>query len=131
MANILITVVDDDASVRESTKRLLQSHGFTVEAFVSAEHFLGNGSLNNTSCLVLDVHMAGMSGLELQDHLALMPHKIPIVFVGGLADGAIHERAFRAGAVAFLHKPLLESNLLEAIRSALQRRRIMWNAGQP
>ncbi len=130
MADILITIVDDDGLVRLTTTKLLESYGFVVEAFGSAEHFLESGSLKDTACLLLDVHMPGMSGLDLQFHLALTTHHIPIVFVTGIADNAVREQAFRAGAVAFLHKPLLERNLLEAIRSALRRRGISWTARQ-
>lgn len=130
MADILITIVDDDGLVRLTTTKLLESHGFVVEAFGSAEHFLENGSLKDTACLLLDVHMPGMSGLDLQFHLALATHHIPIVFVTGMVDNAIREQAFQAGAVAFLHKPLLERNLLEAIRSALRRRGISWSVEQ-
>jgi FixJ family two-component response regulator len=122
--------VDDNTSARNATTKLLQSHGFFVEAFVSAEHFLENGRLTETSCLLLDVQMPGMSGLDLQFQLALTTHHIPIVFVTGIADSAIREQALRAGAVAFLQKPLLEEHLLNALRSALHFRGISWTGGQ-
>ena len=122
MEEILIAVVDDDASVGEAIKRLLQSHGFTVQTFNSAEQFLRNGKLNDIACLVLDMLMPGMNGLELQQHLALMSSQIPIVFVSGTTAAAFYESALRAGAVACLQKPIIDDNLLRAVRAALKRR---------
>jgi len=128
LAKILITIVDDDCLVRLATTNLLQSHGFTVEAFVSVEHFLENGSLNKTACLLLDVQMPGMSGIDLQYHLALIPdHCIPIIFVSSFTDPALRKHAFMAGAVAFLEKPVREEDLFEALRTALYIRGISWN----
>jgi FixJ family two-component response regulator len=127
---ILIAVVDDDATVREATGRLLESLDFRVEVFGSAEHFLMQGNLNKTSCLVLDLRLPGMSGLELQNYLARMSHNIPIVFVTGTVDEHSRERALRAGAVAFLHKPALDQNLLLALRAALRLRGVSWTGDQ-
>jgi FixJ family two-component response regulator len=127
---ILIAVVDDDAAVREATRRLLEWLDFRVEAFGSAEHFLMQGNLNETLCLVLDMSLPGMSGLELQNYLARMSHNIPIVFVTGTVDEHSRERALRAGAVAFLHKPVLDQNLLLALRAALRLRGVSWTGDQ-
>ena len=126
MIKTLIAVVDDDAAVREATRRLLESLDCRVEAFGSAEHFLMQGNLNETLCLVLDLRLPGMSGLELQNYLARMSRSIPIIFVTGLIEGTLRERALRAGAVAFLHKPVLDQNLLLAVRAALRLHGISW-----
>ncbi len=126
----LIAIVDDDAAVREATRRLLESLGLVVGAFVSAEQFLMSGNLNETSCLVTDLKLPGMSGLELQKHLAVLSSNMPIIFVTGHSDGDFRDRALRAGAVAFLHKPLLDQNLLLAIRAALRLRGISWTGDQ-
>jgi FixJ family two-component response regulator len=128
---ILIAIVDDDEAVRVATRRLLESMGFTVDVYCSAEQFLMQGNLNGTSCLLLDQNMPGMSGLELQGHLALMSYNIPIIFVTGVADPVCRQRALRAGAVAFLHKPMLDQNLLLAVRAALRLRGISWIGHEP
>ena len=121
MANVpLVSVVDDDESVRESLRGLIRSVGFRVEAFASAEEFSNSEQLHATDCLILDVRMPGMTGLELQRHLAASEHDIPIIFITAHAsDESVRSRALRDGAVAYLTKPFSEEALLEAINTAV------------
>ena len=114
----LISVVDDDESVRESLPDLLRQLGFAAEAFSSAEAFLASDFLSDTSCLLLDVVMPGMSGPDLQHELTRRRREIPIVFITGHGDGAVRPRA--RGAVECLTKPFSESALLDAVRAALR-----------
>jgi FixJ family two-component response regulator len=116
----VLSLVDDDDSVRKATARLIESFGFTVEVFASGEEFLCFGSLRTTSCLVLDVQMPGMSGLQLQSQLAARGYRIPIIFITAHPDEEIRAQALEAGAVAFLTKPFGEETLLKGIRSALK-----------
>jgi len=116
----VLSVVDDDTSVRIATGRLIRSLGFTVEMFTSGEEFLHLGRLQETSCIVLDVHMSGMSGLQLQSHLAAAGHRIPIIFITAYPDERTRTLALGAGAVGFLYKPFSDEALLSAIGLALQ-----------
>ena len=116
----VLSLVDDDPSVRKATGRLIKSFGFTVEIFASGEELLCFGSLRITSCLVLDVQMPGMNGLQLQSHLAVAGYRIPIIFITAHPDEEIRAQALEAGAVAFLTKPFGEEALLKGIRSALK-----------
>src|SRR5260221_91376 len=100
----LVCVVDDDALIRDSTVRLIRSFGFRVETFASAEEFENSGYLEETACLILDVRMPGMDGLELQYHLSEAGERIPIVFITAHADHEQERRAMLAGAVGFLYK---------------------------
>jgi FixJ family two-component response regulator len=120
MARSLIAVVDDDESVRRSTRRLLESFGYRAAVFESAEGFLRFGQLRDTSCLVLDVQMPGMDGLQLQTQLAAEGCGIPVIFITAHDDHESRRRALRAGAVAFLGKPFTDQQLLQAIRSVLR-----------
>lgn len=120
MATALISIVDDDESVRRSTGLLIESLGFSVATFESAEAFLASEKRAETSCLILDVQMPGMSGLQLQAKLAQKGDSIPIIFVTAYDDHQSRRRAMQAGAVAFLDKPFIEHQLLQTIRSALQ-----------
>jgi FixJ family two-component response regulator len=120
MSNNLISVVDDDASVLRTTTLLIESLGFRAAGFESAELFLGSRQLHETSCLIVDVRMPGMSGLQLQSHLAGLGYKIPIIFITAHDDTVSRRRALQAGAVAFLGKPFTDEILLQAIHSALQ-----------
>jgi FixJ family two-component response regulator len=116
-----ISIVDDDASIRQALKSLLGSVGFKAEVFASAEEFLSSSRLQDTQCLILDVWMPGMSGLELQSALSALDSGIPIVFITAHDDAEVRARALKAGAVDFLHKPFSEEALLKAIQSALER----------
>jgi FixJ family two-component response regulator len=122
-----ISIVDDDASIREALKRLMRSAGFTVEAFASAEEFLASEHLNDTACLILDVHLPGMSGFELQNHLnvpsIVKRPRIPIVFITAHADETLRQRALNGGAVEFLAKPVRREPLFRAIRAAIEQNR--------
>jgi FixJ family two-component response regulator len=115
----LISIVDDDQSVREATTSLLKSNGFRAEVFSSAEDFLRSRYLDETKCLILDVQMPGMNGLELQRHLASQNRRIPIVFISAHANQEVRKQAIRLGAVDFLPKPFSEEALLQAIRFAI------------
>jgi len=118
----LVSVVDDDESVRESLPDLIRQFGFAAQAFSSAEAFLASDVLNQTSCLLLDIAMPGMSGTELQEELIRRRYAIPIVFVTATGDRAVRPRVIAQGAVACLFKPFSETALLEAINAALQTR---------
>jgi FixJ family two-component response regulator len=115
----LVSIVDDDISVRRSTLRLLRSSGLRAEAFASAEDFLQSGRVEETACLLLDVSMPGMNGLELQRRLAEIGRLNPIVFVSARASEEEEGQARQAGASGFLRKPVSKDALLHAIRSAL------------
>jgi FixJ family two-component response regulator len=115
----LISIVDDDESIRRATILLIRSVGFRAEAFESAERFLSSGCLNDTCCLIVDVHMPEVNGLELQGHLAAAGSRVPIVFITGYDDKESRGRAMQAGAVAFLVKPFSDEQLLQIIRSVL------------
>jgi FixJ family two-component response regulator len=116
----LISIVDDDDSLRDSLNNLIRSVGFRAQGFASAEEFLNSSYLHDTQCLILDVRMPGMSGLDLQRHLVSANSRIPIVFITSHADDGAEARALQAGAVAFLYKPCREETLLKAIDSALK-----------
>ena len=120
MLRNLISVVDDDASVLRTTMLLMESFGFRAAGFESAELFLKSGQLHETSCLIVDVRMPGMSGLQLQSHLAAVGCEIPIIFITAYDNTASRQRALHAGAVAFLGKPFTDEILLQTIRSALR-----------
>ncbi len=119
--HLLVSILDDDVSVRRSTRRLLRSSGFRAEAFASAEEFLDSKSAAETACLILDLRMPGMNGLELQRRLSQNGHRVPIVFLSAHASEEDERSALRAGAVRFLRKPTSKEALLGAIRDALTR----------
>lgn len=116
----LVAIVDDDESVREATTSLLSSNEIGAETFSSAEEFLNSPLLVKTKCLLLDIGMPGMSGLELQRHLAGEGRRIPIIFITARDDQEIRIEAMRAGATDFLSKPFSEEALLRAIHNALK-----------
>jgi FixJ family two-component response regulator len=116
----LVSVVDDDESVRESLPDLLRLFGFVAEAFPSAEAFLASDVVSETRCLLLDIAMPGMSGPDLQQELTRRRKKIPIVFITGLGDRSIRPRMLAGGAVDCLVKPFSEAALLDAVRAALR-----------
>ena len=117
----LVFVVDDDAPLRESLTDLLQSIGLRVEAFASAQEFLRRKRPDVPSCLVLDVRLKGLSGLDLQKQLVEGDIDIPIVFITGHGDIPMAVQAMKAGAVEFLRKPFRDQDLLDAIQQALER----------
>ena len=119
----VVFVVDDDPSVRDSLRRLLTSVGLTVEVFPSAQAFLKRPRVDSPGCLVLDVRLPGLSGLDLQRELAGTDTALPIVFLTGHGDIPMSVRAMKAGAVEFLTKPFREQDLLDAIRQAIERDR--------
>jgi RNA polymerase sigma factor (sigma-70 family) len=119
----VVFVVDDDPSVRSSLKFLLSSVGLQVESFESAETFLQRKPADAPSCLVLDVRLRGLSGLDFQRELAARNIRIPIVFVTGHGDIPMSVRAMKAGAIEFLTKPYRDQDLLDAVRVALERDR--------
>lgn len=117
----LVFVVDDDASMREALSSLIRSAGLRVLAFSSAKEYLLQKKPDTPACLVLDVRLPGMSGLELQRELTALANSIPIIFITGHGDIPMSVRAMKAGAVDFLAKPFRDKDLLEAIRHALER----------
>ncbi len=119
--NNLISVIDDDESIRRTTALLVESFGYRATTFASADKFLKSGQLHDTSCLILDVRMPDMNGLELQSELAAGGHDIPIIFITAYHDKASRGRAMQAGAVAFLDKPFTDKQLLETVCSAFRR----------
>jgi FixJ family two-component response regulator len=116
-----ISIVDDDASIREALKSLMRSVRFDVEAFGSAEEFLASERYRETTCLILDLSLPGMNGFELQDHLNLEGRGIPIIFITAHADEAARQRALKAGAIDLLSKPVRREPLFKAIQAAIQR----------
>lgn len=116
----LISVVDDDESVRESLPDLIREFGFAAKAFSSAEEFLASDSVGRTRCLILDIGMPGMNGLDLQRALTGGGLKIPIIFITGQKDEVLRKQAFEQGAAEFLFKPFTDTDLLEALNAALR-----------
>jgi len=116
----LIAIVDDDDSMRDALGGLLKAVGYPARAFASAEEFLMSGQQRQTSCLIADIRMPGMSGLELQAQLNVERCRIPIIFITAHGDAKMRIQALRAGAVEFLSKPFDEEVLLESVRAALE-----------
>jgi len=117
----LISIVDDDEALRTSLENLVRSVGFRTQGFSSGEAFLTSDHLHDTACLLLDVRMARMNGLEVQGQIVASNLPIPIIFMTSFADGDVRAKAMAAGAVDFLYKPFSEEILLKAIDKALQR----------
>ena len=115
----VIYIVDDDASLRRSLKNLLTSVGFRVETFESAEAFVESARRDSIGCVVLDLRMGGMSGLDLLRHLAATGSRIPVIMLTAHGDDEMRRRSLQAGAVAFLEKPVQGPALLDAVRTAL------------
>jgi FixJ family two-component response regulator len=115
----LLSVVDDYEMLRESLPDLLREFGFTARAFSSGQEFLSSDYVGETRCLILDVAMPGMSGLDLQNELKRREKAIPIIFMSGQRDEKIRKQALRQGAVKFLYKPFSDSALLDAINAGL------------
>jgi FixJ family two-component response regulator len=120
----IVYVIDDEVTIGIALRRLIQSVGLAVQTFTSAQEFLNVKLQDAPSCLVLDVRMPGMSGLEVQQNLAAAGISLPVIFLTGHADIEMTVRAMKAGAIEFLTKPFHEQQLLDAIQAALQRHRI-------
>jgi FixJ family two-component response regulator len=116
----MISIIDDDESVRRALHGLMRSVGIAVNVFASAEEFLDSDRLRNTDCLILDVRLPGMSGLELQRHLETSHSDIPIIFITSHEDDELRARALNAGAVDYFLKPFNDEDLLDAIDAALK-----------
>src|ERR1700730_14996074 len=115
----LVAIVDDDDSMRDALEGLLKAVGPPAQAFASAEEFLRSGQHRQTACLIADIRMPGMSGLELQAHLNAEHCRIPTIFITAHGDAKLRMQALRAGAVEFLAKPFDDEVLLESVRAAL------------
>jgi FixJ family two-component response regulator len=116
----VVAIVDDDDSIRSALQGMLKAVGYPAQAFASAEEFLKSGQQHQTSCLIADIRMPGMSGLDLQAQLNAERCKIPIIFMTAHGDAKMRIQALRAGAVEFLSKPFDEEVLLESVRAALE-----------
>jgi FixJ family two-component response regulator len=114
-----LSVIDDDASVRAATNNLLRSHGYTVHTFASAEEFLQSAHLNDTSCVIADVQMPVMSGVELLMELRAQGYRVPFIFITAFPDESIRARALKAGAICFLAKPFAGPTLIDCLKNAL------------
>jgi FixJ family two-component response regulator len=114
----MISIVDDDKSVRESANSLIRSLGYATATFASGEEFLESGCLSDTECLITDVQMPGMSGVDLQSHLLANGHRTPVIFVTAHPRERLRERALAAGALGFLSKPFREENLIACLDRA-------------
>jgi FixJ family two-component response regulator len=119
----VISIVDDDALVREGIEDLVKSLGYGVLTFASAEDFLKSGQVKDTSCLITDLQMPGLKGLELQSHLQDERYHTPVIFVTAFPSNKTRTQALRAGAVAFLSKPFEEASLIGSIEIALEKDR--------
>jgi FixJ family two-component response regulator len=119
----VIAIVDDDDSVRDATRRLIRSLGYIAVGFASAEEFLQSGRVRDTSCLITDVEMPGMNGVDLQDRLIADDRRTPIIFMTAFPTEKLRARALEGGALGFLSKPFDEEHLLACLRSALTKER--------
>lgn len=117
----LISIIDDDEAVRAATESLVRSLGFGASTFASAEEFLESSSVAETSCLITDVNMPGMTGIELQSLLLSQGRQLPIIFITAFPEERIRQRAHEAGAIAFLSKPFDGCMMIECIDKALGR----------
>ena len=116
----LVAILDDDELIRSALQGLLKAVGFPVQTFASAEEFLNSGQQHQIACLITDIRMPGMSGLELQAKLNTEGCRIPIIFITGHGDERLRMQALRAGAVEFLAKPFDDEVLLESVRAAFE-----------
>jgi FixJ family two-component response regulator len=116
----VISVIDDDASVRAATDNLLGSHGYLVQAFASAEEFLQSTHLHSSSCVIADVQMPGMSGLDLLTHVRAQGHDAPFIFITAFPEDSVRARALKAGAIGFLAKPYAAPALINCVKIALR-----------
>ena len=118
----LVIVVDDDPSVLRAVQRVLQVHGFDVQAFNSVEDFLEGGRLNDATCLVLDIHLDGSSGIEVRHQLTRSGHLLPVIFITAVESEVTRKAALEAGCVAYLNKPFPSGLLIEAVETSIQKR---------
>ena len=116
----VISVIDDDASVRVATNNLLRSHGYTVHTFASAEEFLRSAHLNDTSCVIADVQMPVMNGVELLTLMRTQGYGVPFIFITAFPDESVRARALKAGAIFFLAKPFAAPTLIKCLGTALK-----------
>jgi FixJ family two-component response regulator len=116
-----IVIIDDDVLVRQALGDCMESAGYAVDSFDSAEQFLASGSARNAACLIVDVQLPGISGLELQDRLAGDHHRVPIIFVSAQATQANRDVAIKRGAAGFLSKPFRRDDLVKLVGAAIQR----------
>ena len=119
-ASAVISLIDDDASVRVATNNLLRSRGYIVHTFASAEEFLGSPHLDETSCVIADVQMSAMSGLDLLTEMRVKGRDSPFIFITAYPDENLRTRAMKAGAVCFLAKPFAVHRLIECLEAALE-----------
>jgi FixJ family two-component response regulator len=117
----IISIVDDDERFRIAMRGLIRSFGFRVETFASAEDFLHSPRVSDTSCLITDVQMPGMNGLELQDHLIAQGSRTPVIIVSAFSEDRARAKSLKAGAICFLAKPFDAQALLDCLNSALRR----------
>lgn len=122
MINIMISIIDDDPSVREGAMDLLNSAGLVAETFRDAAEFLGSGRVDDTACVIADMRMPGISGLDLHDYLQKSGKNIPTILITAFSKDAERERALRSGVCCYLTKPFSEKDLLSCIRLALATR---------
>jgi FixJ family two-component response regulator len=115
----VISIIDDDPSVREATQSLIRSLGYDAQVFASAEEYLQSDKLNDSSCLITDLHMPGMSGTDLQDRLIADGYEIPIIFVTAYYEDRVRDRVMDAGAFGFLRKPFDDESLIACLDRAL------------
>ena len=116
----VISVIDDDASVRVATNNLLRSHGYRVHTFASAEEFLRSAHLNDTSCVIADVQMPVMNGVELLTLMRTQGYGVPFIFITAFPDESVRARALKAGAICFLAKPFAAPTLIKCLGTALK-----------
>ena len=114
----VVAVIDDDADILKATGRLLKAHGFRPESFASAEAFLARNSAHELACLIVDIHLGGISGIELQRRLKASGTRLPIIFITAIEDDATRRAAMAAGCVAYLRKPFAARLLIDAIDNA-------------
>ena len=117
---MLIAIVDDDEAVRDGTETLLRAYEYNVSTFGSADEFLNSEQINDTSCIITDLQMPGLSGLDLQDRLIARGHRFPIIFITGYPNENARTRAMKAGAIGFLSKPFKFDDLLGYLDKVLK-----------
>jgi FixJ family two-component response regulator len=117
----VISVIDDDASVRAATDNLLSSHGYQVHTFASAEEFLQSALLNDSSCVIADIQMSAMSGLDLLAHMSARGYTVPFIFITAFAEENVRARTLKGGAIGFLAKPFAGPALINCVEAAVNR----------